>query len=310
MQQPSTLPAAGGCVWLFEGHCLRDRRAQCSSQAPYPLQVAAFGCLWGNRARCSIQGIATCGVLGCCTRSAAAPYFRGQPWLRRVTMAGLLVTLSPPPPPHVPCFPCLAPHCSTLFAQFEGDTYLLFGLGDGQLVNYRWEGRPGCSNAGQPSVSRAVLPALRHCSRPAVAPLPAKPQLQAVGCGFQQMPSWFSVMGADWKQTGRQTERRLRWAPVPSCCAPSGVLSWLRYAAAPLAGARARRPRPPPPPPTTTTPTPTPFLLTMYLLLGTTPLSHGAGAAAPPQCLLPRTAPRSYTRPTASCSTQTSMKTR
>lgn len=27
---------------------------------------------------------------------------------------------------------------STLFAQFEGDTYLLYGLGDGQLVNYRW----------------------------------------------------------------------------------------------------------------------------------------------------------------------------
>lgn len=26
---------------------------------------------------------------------------------------------------------------STLFAQFEGDTYLMYGLGDGQLVNYR-----------------------------------------------------------------------------------------------------------------------------------------------------------------------------
>lgn len=26
---------------------------------------------------------------------------------------------------------------SALFAAFEGDTYLLFGLGDGQLVNYR-----------------------------------------------------------------------------------------------------------------------------------------------------------------------------
>jgi DNA damage-binding protein 1 len=26
---------------------------------------------------------------------------------------------------------------STLFVQFEGDTYLLYGLGDGQLVNYR-----------------------------------------------------------------------------------------------------------------------------------------------------------------------------
>ncbi|KAL4855081.1 DNA damage-binding protein 1 [Chlorella vulgaris] len=29
---------------------------------------------------------------------------------------------------------------SVLFAQFEGDTYLLYGLGDGQLVNYRLDG--------------------------------------------------------------------------------------------------------------------------------------------------------------------------
>jgi hypothetical protein len=33
--------------------------------------------------------------------------------------------------------PFRPPACSVLFAQFEGDTYLLYGLGDGQLVNYR-----------------------------------------------------------------------------------------------------------------------------------------------------------------------------
>ena len=46
--------------------------------------------------------------------------------------------LGPPPSDHLRLHPMPpSPPPSTLFVQFEGDTYLLYGLGDGQLVNYR-----------------------------------------------------------------------------------------------------------------------------------------------------------------------------
>lgn len=56
------------------------------------------------------------------------------------------------------------PTCSTLFVQFEGDTYLLYGLGDGQLVNYRWEGRRTSLWLSNSSRSDLLLPTPPHPS--------------------------------------------------------------------------------------------------------------------------------------------------
>ena len=57
-------------------------------------------------------------------------------------MASLSYPVTAPPLHATPLSrPFLA--CSVLFAQFEGETYLLYGLGDGQLVNYRWGQRWG-----------------------------------------------------------------------------------------------------------------------------------------------------------------------
>lgn len=83
---------------------------------------------------CAVRHAVLCSAVLCCWDGRAAPRL----WPRCTPS-----TLTPARPPArapmaLQALPTDVIPRSALFACFEGDTYLLFGLGDGQLVNYRW----------------------------------------------------------------------------------------------------------------------------------------------------------------------------
>jgi hypothetical protein len=115
-----------------------------------------------------------------------------------------------------------------LFAQFGVDTYLLFGLGDGQLVNYRCAGRQSavpCGICAALPVPRSTLggtglPTNCYGSSPLVSldPLLSPPTLSICLC------LRLFTCAADWTLMAPQTARRLHWAQSQSPYGPSGAV--------------------------------------------------------------------------------------